>query len=103
MKVEFWGQEFQVNMFVGCIGGVLIAVLSSMFGFGGGPSFFPFNPDGSLFHLPHFLAKRAGEPVKAAKVVKHCAPNAVFCVSVEFYSQLGLEFAQAFHQPKGSG
>ncbi len=41
MKVEFWGQEFQVNMFVGCIGGFLIAVLSSMFGFGGGPFMVP--------------------------------------------------------------
>ena len=27
MKVEFWGQEFQVNMFIGCIGGFLIAVI----------------------------------------------------------------------------
>ncbi|WP_448873830.1 sulfite exporter TauE/SafE family protein [Desulfobulbus propionicus] len=41
MKVEFWGQEFQVNMFVGCIGGFLIAVMSSMFGFGGGPFMVP--------------------------------------------------------------
>ena len=41
MKVEFWGQEFKVNMFVGCIGGFLIAVLSSMFGFGGGPFMVP--------------------------------------------------------------
>jgi uncharacterized membrane protein YfcA len=41
MKVEFWGQEFQVNMFVGCLGGFLIAVLSSMFGFGGGPFMVP--------------------------------------------------------------
>ena len=41
MKVEFWGQEFKVNMVVGCIGGFLIAVLSSMFGFGGGPFMVP--------------------------------------------------------------
>ena len=41
MKVEFWGQEFQVNMVVGCIGGFLIAVMSSMFGFGGGPFMVP--------------------------------------------------------------
>jgi uncharacterized protein len=41
MKVEFWGQEFKVNMFVGCTGGFLIAVLSSMFGFGGGPFMVP--------------------------------------------------------------
>ena len=41
MKVEFWGQEFKVNMVVGCIGGFLIAVMSSMFGFGGGPFMVP--------------------------------------------------------------
>jgi uncharacterized protein len=41
MKVEFWGQEFQVNMYVGCIGGFFIAVMSSMFGFGGGPFMVP--------------------------------------------------------------
>jgi uncharacterized protein len=41
MKIEFWGQEFQVNMVVGCIGGFLIAVMSSMFGFGGGPFMVP--------------------------------------------------------------
>ena len=41
MKVEFWGQEFKVNMFVGCTGGFLIAIMSSMFGFGGGPFMVP--------------------------------------------------------------
>ena len=41
MKIEFWGQEFKVNMVVGCIGGFLIAVMSSMFGFGGGPFMVP--------------------------------------------------------------
>jgi uncharacterized membrane protein YfcA len=41
MKVEFWGQEFQVNMVVGCIGGFLISIMSSMFGFGGGPFMVP--------------------------------------------------------------
>ena len=41
MKVEFWGPEFKVNKVVGCIGGFLIAVLSSMFGFGGGPFMVP--------------------------------------------------------------
>jgi len=41
MKVDFWGQEFQVNMVVGCIGGFLIAIMSSMFGFGGGPFMVP--------------------------------------------------------------
>jgi uncharacterized protein len=41
MKIEFWGQEFKVNMVVGCIGGFLIAIMSSMFGFGGGPFMVP--------------------------------------------------------------
>ena len=41
MKVDFWGHEFQVNMFVGCLGGFLISILSSMFGFGGGPFMVP--------------------------------------------------------------
>lgn len=41
MKVEFWGVEFTVNVVVGCIGGFLIAVVSSMFGFGGGPFMVP--------------------------------------------------------------
>jgi uncharacterized membrane protein YfcA len=41
MKVEFWGQEFEANMFVGCTGGFLIAIMSSMFGFGGGPFMVP--------------------------------------------------------------
>jgi uncharacterized membrane protein YfcA len=39
--VEFWGHEFKVNIFLGCIGGFLIAVVSSMFGFGGGPFMVP--------------------------------------------------------------
>lgn len=41
MKIEFWGQEFEANMIVGCIGGFLIAIMSSMFGFGGGPFMVP--------------------------------------------------------------
>ncbi len=41
MKVEFWGQEFHVNLVVGCIGGFLISIMSSMFGFGGGPFMVP--------------------------------------------------------------
>ncbi|HIJ90961.1 MAG: sulfite exporter TauE/SafE family protein [Desulfobulbaceae bacterium] len=41
MKVDFWGHEFEVNMVVGCIGGFLIAIMSSMFGFGGGPFMVP--------------------------------------------------------------
>ena len=41
MIVKFWGQEFKVNMVFGCIGGFLIAVVASMFGFGGGPFMVP--------------------------------------------------------------
>lgn len=41
MTVEFWGQEFKVNIILGCLGGFLIAVASSMFGFGGGPFMVP--------------------------------------------------------------
>ncbi len=41
MKVEFWGQEFKVNIILGCIGGFVIAIVSSMFGFGGGPFMVP--------------------------------------------------------------
>ena len=41
MIVTFWGHEFKVNIVVGCIGGFLIAIVSSMFGFGGGPFMVP--------------------------------------------------------------
>lgn len=41
MTVEFWGHEFKVNILLGCIGGFLIAIVSSMFGFGGGPFMVP--------------------------------------------------------------
>lgn len=41
MIVEFWGHEFKVNIVLGCIGAFLIAVVSSMFGFGGGPFMVP--------------------------------------------------------------
>lgn len=41
MIVEFWGHEFKVNIVLGCIGGFLIAIVSSMFGFGGGPFMTP--------------------------------------------------------------
>jgi uncharacterized membrane protein YfcA len=41
MVVEFWGQEFRVHILLGCLGGFLIAVISSMFGFGGGPFMVP--------------------------------------------------------------
>ncbi|WP_205664657.1 sulfite exporter TauE/SafE family protein [Ammonifex thiophilus] len=41
MKIEFWGQEFEVNVLLGCLGSFLIAVISSMFGFGGGPFMVP--------------------------------------------------------------
>ena len=53
MKVEFWGQEFSVNMIFGCIGGFLIAILSSMFGFGGGPFMVPLMTVG--LRLPMFI------------------------------------------------
>jgi uncharacterized membrane protein YfcA len=41
MIVNFWGHEFKVNIILGCIGGFLIAIVSSMFGFGGGPFMTP--------------------------------------------------------------
>ncbi len=41
MTVEFWGQQFKVNIVFGCIGAFLIAIVSSMFGFGGGPFMVP--------------------------------------------------------------
>jgi hypothetical protein len=41
MIVNFWGHEFKVNIIFGCIGGFLIAIVSSMFGFGGGPFMTP--------------------------------------------------------------
>ncbi|MDA8387025.1 MAG: sulfite exporter TauE/SafE family protein [Nitrospiraceae bacterium] len=41
MKVNFWGNEYKVNIVVACIGGFLIAIMSSMFGFGGGPFMVP--------------------------------------------------------------
>jgi uncharacterized membrane protein YfcA len=41
MIVTFWGHEFKINIVVGCIGGFLIAIVSSMFGFGGGPFMVP--------------------------------------------------------------
>lgn len=41
MIVTFWGHEFKVNIVLGCIGGFLIAIVSSMFGFGGGPFMTP--------------------------------------------------------------
>lgn len=37
MHVEFWGQKFVINVWLGCFLGFLMAVVSSMFGFGGGP------------------------------------------------------------------
>jgi hypothetical protein len=41
ITVEFWGQEFKVNIIVGCIGAFILAILASMFGFGGGPFMVP--------------------------------------------------------------
>jgi uncharacterized protein len=53
MIVEFWGQEFNVNVILGCIGGFVIAVLASMFGFGGGPFMVPLMTVG--LRLPMFV------------------------------------------------
>jgi len=53
MKVEFWGQEFEANMVTGCAGGFLIAVMSSMFGFGGGPFMVPLMTVG--LRLPMYI------------------------------------------------
>jgi uncharacterized protein len=39
--INFWGQEFKVNAVLGCLGAFFIAILSSMFGFGGGPFMVP--------------------------------------------------------------
>ncbi len=39
--VEFWGQEFKVNIIIGCIGAFILAIVASMFGFGGGPFMVP--------------------------------------------------------------
>jgi hypothetical protein len=41
MIVKFWGQEFKVNILLGCLGGFVIAIVASMFGFGGGPFMVP--------------------------------------------------------------
>lgn len=53
MVVEFWGQQFNVNVPLGCIGGFVIAVLASMFGFGGGPFMVPLMTVG--LRLPMFV------------------------------------------------
>jgi uncharacterized protein len=53
MTVEFWGQKFNVNLIFGCIGGFMIAVVSSMFGFGGGPFMVPLMTVG--LRLPMFV------------------------------------------------
>ncbi len=53
MIVEFWGHEFKVNIFLGMLGGFLIAVVSSMFGFGGGPFMTPLMAVG--LGLPMYL------------------------------------------------
>lgn len=41
ITVEFWGHEFKVNIIIGCIGAFILAIVSSMFGFGGGPFMVP--------------------------------------------------------------
>jgi hypothetical protein len=53
MEVSFWGQKFKVNLIFGCIGGFLIAVVASMFGFGGGPFMVPLMTVG--LRLPMFV------------------------------------------------
>ncbi len=53
MEVKFWGQKFKVNLIFGCIGGFMIAVVSSMFGFGGGPFMVPLMTVG--LRLPMFV------------------------------------------------
>jgi len=53
MKVDFWGQEFEANIAVGCVGGFLIAIMSSMFGFGGGPFMVPLMTVG--LRLPMYI------------------------------------------------
>jgi hypothetical protein len=53
MEVTFWGQKFKVNLVFGCIGGFVIAVVASMFGFGGGPFMVPLMTVG--LRLPMFL------------------------------------------------
>ena len=53
MEVKFWGQKFKVNLIFGCIGGFMIAVVSSMFGFGGGPFMVPLMTVG--LGLPMFV------------------------------------------------
>ena len=41
MTIEFWGEKFEANMVVGALGGFIIAVASSLGGFGGGPFVVP--------------------------------------------------------------
>ncbi len=41
MIVNFWGQEIKADLVVGSIGAFIVAVASSMFGFGGGPFMVP--------------------------------------------------------------
>ncbi len=53
MIVEFWGQEFKVNIIFGCIGAFLLAIVSSMFGFGGDPFMVPLMTVG--LGLPMYL------------------------------------------------
>lgn len=53
MIVEFWGHQFKVNIILGVLGGFLIAIVSSMFGFGGGPFMTPLMAVG--LGLPMYL------------------------------------------------
>jgi uncharacterized membrane protein YfcA len=53
MIIEFWGQEFKINIIFGCIGAFLLAIVASMFGFGGGPFMVPLMTVG--LGLPMYL------------------------------------------------
>ncbi len=53
MIIQFMGQEFKVNIVLGCLGAFLIAIVSSMFGFGGGPFMVPLMTVG--MRLPMFV------------------------------------------------
>lgn len=53
MKIEFWGQEFKANLWIGIPGAFLIAVAASMFGFGGGPFMVPLMAVG--MRLPMYI------------------------------------------------
>ena len=60
ITVEFWGQEFKVNIVIGCIGAFVLAILASMFGFCGGPFMVPLMTVVlGLSHLTNLIFGRA--------------------------------------------